>query len=391
MAEDARRDSAMDRLGMDARWEARMLTEGKPITDAQRDALLTELRTYRDTHLVEDKPVSWAKLATYIGVSSSVLTETVKGKYAGDVEGVLRKIDQFLAGEAQAAKRTDIRGFARIKITDDIVAAINQTLVRRSIGVITGEPGSGKSMHARWFRDKHDGAILITSDDTDRDAKFVIDALHAELRLAHTPYTRDKKRMIEAYLQTHTNTVILVDEAQKLTNDALEIIRAFHDKSDIDCRRNVPVILFGDHHFYKVVVRSRGGEKTPFSPQITSRMFPVLSIESQCTDVDDDGQPIPGTVFTREDIERIVRNSRLKLVRPEALAFATRLANVHGHGRLRLASRVLEIAIDSKAGPQVTVEDLRSALDLFLGPSESKLVLTAIDDGRASRRVAAAG
>lgn len=366
---------AMTKFGMEARVEARMLKEGESVTAAQRAALVRDLRAYRDANLIDGKPVSMAKLAGYIGVSQSVLTEWTKSKYAGDDERISRLVDQFLAREDQRGQRASIRGFASIRAATEImVPTVNQAILRRSMAVITGEPGSGKSLFAKWFAERNDGAVLITCDDADCDAKFVIDALHVALRLGtYTPHARQKKREIEAYLQSHKNTIIIVDESQKLTASALELLRSLHDKSDPDGVRNVPVVLFGDDKFYAVVMRSRSGERTPISPQITSRMFPVVSLERHGLRHDDDGQTIPDSVFTKEDIDLIVRNSRLRLVRSDAVAWVVRLANLHGHGRLRLASRVLEIAIDIKRGPQVAVDDLHAALDLFLGPSESKL------------------
>ena len=43
---------------------------------------------------------------------------------------------------------------------------------------------------------------------------------------------------------------------------------------------------------------------------------------------------------------------------------------------------MLEIAIDLKRGPQVTVDDLRASLEFFLGPSESKLCLAVMEQQR---------
>ncbi len=380
-----------DALRQDARVDARMLDPTKPVTDEQRAALIDELKAYRERNRVGKQPISWAKIAGYCGVAATVLSEVVKGTYKGDTDRVLRLIDQFLAREDQQSKRPNIRDFVRIKITEHIVAAIGQTITRRSIGVITGEPGSGKSKHAEWFLGQHEGAVLITADDADNDAKFIVDALHKALKIGtYCTHTRQKKREIEEYLSKHLNTVIIVDESQKLTNAALEMLRALHDKSDPTGHRNVPVILFGDEHFYKVVMKSRGGERTPFSPQITSRMFPVVSLERDALDRDDDGQVIPATAYTVADIDRIVRQQRLKLVRSDALKFAVKLANLSGWGRLRLAARVLEIAIDYKQGPQVTVDDIRASLELFLGPDDSRLIIDEMKEQQKSERLAAA-
>src|SRR5262245_45347371 len=99
MTEDHERGQdgqALRQLSMDARFEARMLEDKKPITDAQRATLIRELQSYKDRTKDGSAAISWAKLARNVGVSNSVLTETVRGKYTGDVDGVLRKIDQFL-------------------------------------------------------------------------------------------------------------------------------------------------------------------------------------------------------------------------------------------------------------------------------------------------------
>ena len=42
-----------------------------------------------------------------------------------------------------------------------IKGAIEQGLKHNTIPVIIGEPGSGKSMHARWFVAQRSGAVLI--------------------------------------------------------------------------------------------------------------------------------------------------------------------------------------------------------------------------------------
>jgi hypothetical protein len=372
--------SAMQAFGKDARVEARMLKEGETITAAQRTALRRDLKAYRDDHLIGGKPTSWAKIASCVGVAASTLSEWSRATYRADDDRICRMVDQFLSREEQQASGTNIRGFKMLRLVVEVMlAAVTQAIKRHSICVITGEPGSGKTAFAKWFAERNDGACLITCKKLDCDAKFIVDKLHERLGLGtYTPHARAKSREIEAYLVAHKNTIILVDESQHLTADALEILRSLHDLSDPEGMRNVPVILLGDEDFLKVIVRSRGGERTPISPQFTSRVFPLVSLERQGVQVDDDGQAVPNSVYTAADIEAIVKNQRLRLVRPDAIAWVTKLANIHRHGRLRLAARVLEIAIDIKRGAQVTVDDLRAALDLFAGPSEAKLCVEEI-------------
>jgi len=362
----------MDEFGKDARLETRMLADRTPATEKQRELLIEDLVAYRERTRDGKRPIAWAKLAKRIGISETTLSEMVAGKYKGDVDAQLRRIDTFLAREASESKRPDIRGFQRLNITQHIVAVYNQCVVHRSIGVITAEPGTGKTLHAQWLRDNNDGVILITCDDKDVDANFVVDEVHKALRLStYAPTVRLKKREVVEYLQNHQNVVILVDEAQKLTIDAMEILRAFHDKSDPEGKRCVPILLFGDDKFYQVVLKSRGQARTPLSPQITRRMFPVVALETIACDRDKDGRPVHGTTYTLDDITKIVRAQRLKVFRPEAMRYAVKLANYDGHGRLGLATKAMEVAMQlCREGP-VTMAHMQAAMTFFFGPEEA--------------------
>jgi DNA transposition AAA+ family ATPase len=171
--------TAFDQFGMEARMEARMLDADKPVTDEQRQALIRELQTYRDNHKTgRGKPMPWEQLGAKIGVSGSSLVEIVRGNYKADPSNALRKVDQFLADERVRLGRFDARSFARIDLTGKIKGAIEQGLKHNTIPVIIGEPGSGKSAHARWFVGQREGAILIEPDEVDCDRKWAIDAIY---------------------------------------------------------------------------------------------------------------------------------------------------------------------------------------------------------------------
>ena len=369
--------SAFDQYGMEARVEARMLDPDKSITDEQRQALIREIQNYRDNHKTPaGKPLPWAELGAKIGVSGPSLSEITNGKYKADPSHFLRKIDQFLADERIRTGRFDARSFARINVTQKIKGAINHGLKHNTIPVIIGEPGSGKSAHARWFVGQRPGAVLIEPDDADCDGTWVIDAVYKALGIfaRNRVHRRDRKRAIVSYLQKHKNTVIVCDECQGLRRSALEMLRRFHDLSDPQGMRNVSVVLFGDEDFYKLIVRTRGGARTPISPQVTRRMYPIFDVMADGCDKDADGNVIDGTVFKRSCIEAITRNQRLRVLKgPEEIAWLTKLANTHRFGSLGLAMRVFEVAWDLRDGKYVTVNELVLTLPTVISPAEAEL------------------
>lgn len=372
MGPDDPRDSAFDRFGKDARIEARMLQPDVPITGEQRAALLAELADYRETHRTYGcKSMPWEELGARIGVSGSALCEVAQGKYKADDSKILRAIDQFLADETGKQGRHEHRAFVPIQLTHKIKGVIESGLQANKIPVIIGEPGSGKSQHAHWWVGQRRGAVLIEPDDLDCDERWVVDALYENLALSgpHVAKSRrDKKRAIVRFLQSHKNTVIVVDEAQKLTPAALEMLRRLHDLSDPQSQRNVSVVLFGDEHFYKLIVRARGATRAPISPQITRRMFPIFDIATQGGKKDEDGRPIPGTVFSTECIEKTTQNARLKLLQRGGVKYLHRLANVRGYGSIGMAMLVFEAARGFAGDQKIALEDLQLALTTVVGP-----------------------
>jgi hypothetical protein len=370
--------SAFDQYAMEGRIEARMLHADKPITDEQQTALIRELLSYRDSHGTPNgRPMAWAALGGKIGVSGSVLIEIVHDKYKASPEHALRKIDQFLADERIKLGRFDTRSFTRIEVTDKIAGVIAQGLKHNTIPVIIGQPGSGKTSHARWFVGSREGAILIEADDLDNDYRWVIDAVYKALGLLGRKhrYRRDKKRAIVDYLRKHKNTVIVVDESQKLDRSGLEMLRRLHDLSDPQGLRNISIVLFGDRDFYKLIINTRGGSRTPISPQITRRMYPIFQIDVDgCQGRDEAGNPVPGTVFSQADIEATIKNKRLRVLRPEGVAWMAKLANVDEFGSFGLAMRVFEVAWDHRRSRLVGLQDLALALSTVLGPDEAELV-----------------
>ncbi|HUU97358.1 MAG TPA: ATP-binding protein [Phycisphaerae bacterium] len=363
------RQDGFERLGQDARRSFLMAKDGEPITPELDKALIGELQDWRRDHTTKDgRPMSWKRLAELIGgkdhVPHSTLSEIVSGKYKGDRNKYLRMIDRFLAEDRERAGRFDVRQHAEIGLTRKIFGVIRATIRNNSMSLIVGEPGAGKSVHGRGFAADRGGVIVICPDETFNNARGVshllcqgIDGLRNMLQKPHP------KRLaaVQSYFRQHRNLVIVVDECQQLTAEGLTCLRNLHDKSDPEGQRCTPIIFFGDEHFYRLLVKSRNGERSPIAPQLTRRIFPVFDIKR-------DGADDDGNVFTVEDIVRIIRNERVRVVTSDGTKWLTRLANVHGWGSLGFAIAVLRMAFDISTKIPIDVPELVAALRMSIGP-----------------------
>jgi len=362
----------LDKIGQHGRVEFRMVTDDQTISPEIRQQIIEDLKAYRDDHSAHfGQPLAWGRLAELVGVSQGTLVDVVKGKYKGDTDAVLKKIDQFLADDRARAGRFDFRTHARIGITDAIFGVIKCGIRLNTMPVIVGSQGMGKSVHARAFAADRGGVIIIRPEQSHRDDRGVTKLLCAAMpglqQYTNLPHPR-RADEIKGWLRKHLSTVIIVDESQKLTADGLEQLRDFHDVSDPAGRRNVPIVFLGDQKFRRLLFASRGEQKSPISPQTARRMRPVLDLDVDCQ-VEGGGQ------FTLDDVLKIVRNNRVKLLTPRAARWLRDLANADGWGKIGFAMGVLQLAIDELVPPggelaqPVDVADLDRALEMTFGKS----------------------
>jgi len=362
-------------LRQQGRVDYRMVKEDQEITPELRRQIVDDLKAYRDDNpLSGRKPLSWQRLAEMIGLPPSTLHDIRYDKYKGNRDAVLRKIDQFLADEREKRGRFEFRSHAQIGMTGKIFGTIRTGIRRNWMPVIIGSPGVGKTAHARAFAADRGGVVVIRPDEAHRDDRGVtillctaIDPLRQQINQPH------RKRLLEikAWLRKHGSTVIVVDEAQKLNKAGLEMLRDIHDISDVSGRRGIPIVLFGDHRFKKLIEASRADERTVIEPQLARRLKPVLDLDAECA-LDDDGG-----LYTVDDIVKIVQNERVRILTPRATRWLRDLANVVGYGRLGFALDVLKLAIDISLPPggapklakPIDVDVLQEALEMTFGKS----------------------
>lgn len=370
---DAQRHDALDRLGQDARRDFRLVKDDQPINAELERELLEELEAYRcDNPEREGRPIAYKRLAEMLGIGHTVLTELIGGTYKGNREAQFRKIDQFLSEDRARAGRFNVMGTARITLTNQIHGVIKAGIRYRSMPVVIGEPGSGKSVHARAFATERTGVVLIAADETYNDARGVSYLLCEQIPgLRQSMHKSHPKRAaaVLAWLRKHQSAVIVVDEAQQLTRDGLECLRNLHDKSDPAGRRCVPVVFFGDERFYRLIAQGRAGERSPIAPQLTRRMYPIFDIGEVGAGGGDAGP------FTAADIVKIIRNQRVRVVTDGGVQWLTRMANVRGYGSIGMAIAILRMALDISRRDIVDEDDLLAAGRLALGPE----VIAAID------------
>ena len=365
------RPDGFDRLAEAGRVDYRMLTDGQTVTAENERQLAAELQDWRKDNARHDgKPFPVTKLAPLVGVSASVLTEWLRAKYKGDHANVAKLADQFLADERRKLGHHDFRQFTRINLTRKIFACIDAGLQGGTMPVIIGPPGACKTAHARAYSRERSGVLVLRIEDEPCNKRALTEIfcdVIQELRPVKAKPHRRRLDSIKSWLGKRRNTVLIIDEAQKLSRSGLELLRDLHDQSDPTSNRCMPIVFFGDEGFRKLIGHTKDGYTTKLQPQMIRRMVPVFDIVK-------DGGYDAGDLYSLEDILKIVHNNRVKLLTPQAARWLTNLANVHGYGLLGFAIAVLRQATalfrDMLAAQQrLDVEQLQESLQMTAGRS----------------------
>lgn len=361
------------RLAETSRVDAMMSRDGRYSTE-QETSLIAELNDWALNHHSGGHKTPWTKMAELVGVPYEILRQLVRREYdSAEKPKYLKLIDEFLADERARSGRFDSRRFTSIGVTRPIFGAIQAAIANGTMALIVGPPGSGKTSHAKAFQAERAGVVMIRIDDANRDARGVtrlICGAIKELRPMAGRAHAKRLASIRSYIGNHRNLVLVVDECQRLTSDGLEMIRDVHDAGDPSGARPVPVVLFGDLDFYKLLLRSRDGERTPIKPQVTRRIMPIVDLSNIATQ---DGGGTRAGVYSVEDIVRILRNDRLRVVDERGIRFLATIANAEGYGSLGFAMRLLDLAFHLfRDRTPLGVSDLMAAMRLSIGPDESE-------------------
>ena len=177
----------------------------------------------------EGKRISQVKAAQALGYSSGVISAYKSQTYNGDVATLERKIEIWLSREARRLEQLEIP-VAETTVMDKVRRAITIAQDEADIAVIIGDAGTGKTTALRQYAKEDPSAIMIEVDPSFTQITLMHEiarALGVETKGAHNVVV---ERVIEAL--SGRDAVLIVDEADYLSDSALEILRrVINDKS----------------------------------------------------------------------------------------------------------------------------------------------------------------
>jgi DNA transposition AAA+ family ATPase len=209
--------------------------------------------------------MSTAEAARQSGVGNSTLAAFLLDKYAGNNEQIGHKLKTWLeTREARTRVQAMVRPeacFTATPTADAFLAALEHAQFIPDLVVIAGGAGVGKTTAARQYERTHRNVWMLVGEPALASSFAVLERLCEALALReNSPAARS--RAVAQRMQG-SGGLILVDEAQHLSTQAIEQLRSLHDVA------GVGLALVGNEAVYGRI--DGGGRRAEFA-QLFSRV-----------------------------------------------------------------------------------------------------------------------
>lgn len=243
---------------------------------ARKDELITKV-----AELAEKLGKSTKQTCLIVGIKDSIYSAIKNGKYIGDIPKYLKDIDNyFKLKEKTIDTNFHEISYAPISTSRKVYSVIQSCHIKGGFAIATGDPGVGKTKAVMKYAEENGNAVVISASACSKSAKAILKLLALELNIPLSQSIDDMWFSIISKL--HDGMVVVVDEAQLLTYQAIETLRSIADYFD-NKGQTLGVALIGNNG-----IRERIEGKTRESyRQVNNRVWQRLFIRTIDVKIED--------------------------------------------------------------------------------------------------------
>jgi hypothetical protein len=198
----------------------------------------TEAIRARAAALIEGSGWTQSEAARRCGVPNSTLSEFLRGHYKGNKLAIADKLERWLATE-DARLETDSAviadpGFVETSAATQVIQALTFAQSGPSMALITMGSGLGKTMALQWYQANRLHAFRVAIEPVDARPQRALRKIAATLGLySRSRSLQDTQQEIMGRLKggDGRKPLLMVDEAQHLTEDAVNQLRFLLDEA----------------------------------------------------------------------------------------------------------------------------------------------------------------
>jgi|GEM_PF-2063914 len=214
--------------------------------------------------LLERKAITRTEACSRMEISPATLSQVLGGSYAANDANILKAMAAFIATEEEKDQLQKVtKSFVDIFMAQEALDIIRKVHIDPDIMMLTAEPGYGKTTVLEEYATRHSSAIKI--DAVAPSPYALLRELCEELDLASNGSAHDMVRRCVKQLKRHPGKLIMVDESEFLSSDALNTLRRIHDLADVG------LVLAGTKHLVTTVANE---------PQLASRIMRRVQLDA---------------------------------------------------------------------------------------------------------------
>ncbi|MGH6879460.1 AAA family ATPase [Hypericibacter sp.] len=188
---------------------------------------------------MDEEGYSQGHVARQVGLSAGTLSAWFNGEYKGDNNKVSAKVMAWLAASAKSAELGALMpadpAWVETPTAKKIMKVLTFTQLTADLAVIYGGAGLGKSKTIERYRDTHPNVWIMEANPATAGMTVMLSQLAEAMGFRDMP--QHPQKLFEAVLKTIKGTrgLIVVDEAQHLKRQSLEMLRAIYDAAKGTC------------------------------------------------------------------------------------------------------------------------------------------------------------
>jgi DNA transposition AAA+ family ATPase len=231
----------------------------------RRDELAAEVK-----RVMAERGWSKAEAARRTGTGHGTFSQWLEGKYTGRYDTVNNAITIWLGNLSQvdevAASVPVGPGYLQLDFATKVERMISIAQIMGTMVMVTAEAGIGKTTAGREYIRTHANAYLVTISPHTRTIHNMLAEIAASIGIEERNAARLVRAIARRLARTGDGTVLIIDEAQNLADEAINQLRHFVD--DPACRCGIA--LLGNSATYARFAQWGKGEKYG---QLTRRIF----------------------------------------------------------------------------------------------------------------------